>query len=52
MNLMIFVGENGLNSDGARYSDKFKYRPAASPVVTERMKDGRLLVRGAFRNEL
>jgi hypothetical protein len=30
-----------------RYSKEFKYRPAASPIVTERLKDGRTRVRGA-----
>ncbi|KAF8472923.1 hypothetical protein DFH94DRAFT_673646 [Russula ochroleuca] len=30
-----------------RYSNQHKYRPAASPVVTEKLKDGRTRVRGA-----
>ncbi|KAF7343081.1 Casein kinase I isoform alpha [Mycena venus] len=30
-----------------RYSKEFKYRPAASPIVTETLKDGRIRVRGA-----
>jgi hypothetical protein len=30
-----------------RYSKEFKYRPAASPIVTETLKDGRVRVRGA-----
>lgn len=30
-----------------RYSDEFKYRPAASPVITETLKDGRIRIRGA-----
>ncbi|KAJ7626944.1 hypothetical protein FB45DRAFT_795185, partial [Roridomyces roridus] len=30
-----------------RYSKEFKFRPAASPVVTETLKDGRVRVRGA-----
>ncbi|KAK1235516.1 hypothetical protein PQX77_001253 [Marasmius sp. AFHP31] len=30
-----------------RYSKEFKYRPAASPIVSKTMKDGRLRVRGA-----
>lgn len=29
------------------YSDEFKYRPAASPVITEHLKDGRIRLRGA-----
>ncbi|KAG8944575.1 hypothetical protein FRC04_001698 [Tulasnella sp. 424] len=33
-----------------RYSETHKFRPAASPVVTETLADGTLLVRGAFRN--
>lgn len=44
--ILILIG------DGDRYSDKYRFRPAASPVVTEKLKDGRILVRGAFRNEL
>ncbi|KAI0926362.1 hypothetical protein AcW1_008559 [Taiwanofungus camphoratus] len=31
-----------------RYSKEYKYRPAASPVITERLKDGRMRVRGAM----
>jgi len=30
-----------------RYSNEFKYRPAASPIVTEKLKDGRQRIRGA-----
>ncbi|THH17882.1 hypothetical protein EW146_g3019 [Bondarzewia mesenterica] len=30
-----------------RYSKEFKYRPAASPIITERLKDGRMRLRGA-----
>ena len=30
-----------------RYNDEFKYRPAASPVITEYLKDGRMRLRGA-----
>lgn len=29
-----------------RYSKEFKYRPAASPIVTQKMPDGRSRVRG------
>lgn len=29
------------------YSEEHKYRPAASPVITETLKDGRLRIRGA-----
>ncbi|KAF8137156.1 hypothetical protein EV363DRAFT_1316875 [Boletus edulis] len=31
-----------------RYSEEFKFRPAASPVITERLKDGRVRLRGAL----
>lgn len=31
----------------SRYSREHKYRPAASPVVTEVLKDGRIRLRGA-----
>ncbi|KAI0763344.1 hypothetical protein BD413DRAFT_484506 [Trametes elegans] len=31
----------------SRYSKDYKFRPAASPIVTERLKDGRVRVRGA-----
>ncbi|EPQ50382.1 hypothetical protein GLOTRDRAFT_118339 [Gloeophyllum trabeum ATCC 11539] len=30
-----------------RYSKEYKFRPAASPVVTETLKDGRVRLRGA-----
>ncbi|KAH8094528.1 hypothetical protein BXZ70DRAFT_362498 [Cristinia sonorae] len=30
-----------------RYSKEYKFRPAASPIVTEKLKDGRVKVRGA-----
>lgn len=30
-----------------RYSNEHKFRPAASPIITERLPDGRLKVRGA-----
>lgn len=30
-----------------RYSKEFKYRPAASPIITERLQDGRTRIRGA-----
>jgi len=31
-----------------RYSKEFKYRPAASPIITERLKDGVIRLRGAY----
>ncbi|KAG1733350.1 uncharacterized protein EDB91DRAFT_1057544 [Suillus paluster] len=31
-----------------RYSKDFKYRPAASPIITERLKDGVVRLRGAY----
>ncbi|KAF8481460.1 hypothetical protein JB92DRAFT_2800349 [Gautieria morchelliformis] len=30
-----------------RYSREHKYRPAASPIITETLKDGRIRLRGA-----
>ncbi|KAJ3923326.1 hypothetical protein F5877DRAFT_63420 [Lentinula edodes] len=30
-----------------RYSTEHKFRPAASPIITETLKDGRLRIRGA-----
>ncbi|KAA1472909.1 hypothetical protein DENSPDRAFT_751191, partial [Dentipellis sp. KUC8613] len=30
-----------------RYSKEHKFRPAASPIITEKLKDGRTRVRGA-----
>ncbi|KAG6838073.1 hypothetical protein C0991_002013 [Blastosporella zonata] len=30
-----------------RYSKEHRFRPAASPVITETLKDGRMRVRGA-----
>ncbi|KAJ7143217.1 hypothetical protein C8R43DRAFT_579784 [Mycena crocata] len=35
------------SSTPRRYSKEFKYRPAASPIITETLKDGRMRVRGA-----
>ncbi|KAF9218836.1 hypothetical protein BS17DRAFT_719406 [Gyrodon lividus] len=32
----------------SRYSKEFKYRPAASPIITERLKDGKVRLRGAY----
>ena len=31
-----------------RYSKEHKYRPAASPIITETLKDGRIRLRGAI----
>ena len=31
-----------------RYSKDYKFRPAASPVITETLKDGRTRLRGAL----
>ncbi|KAG8850845.1 hypothetical protein FRB96_009582 [Tulasnella sp. 330] len=33
-----------------RYSKKYKYRPAASPVITEYLPGNTIRLRGAFRN--
>ena len=30
-----------------RYSEEFKFRPAASPIITETLRDGRTRIRGA-----
>ncbi|KAK7037300.1 hypothetical protein VNI00_011291 [Paramarasmius palmivorus] len=35
-----------------RYSKEFKFRPAASPVITETLKDGRVRIRGAEPSKL
>ncbi|KAF8883495.1 hypothetical protein CPB84DRAFT_1626229, partial [Gymnopilus junonius] len=32
----------------SRYSKDHKFRPAASPVITETLKDGRIRIRGAL----
>ncbi|KJA15300.1 hypothetical protein HYPSUDRAFT_48530 [Hypholoma sublateritium FD-334 SS-4] len=32
----------------SRYSKEHKYRPAASPIITETLKDGRIRLRGAI----
>ncbi|CCM06607.1 uncharacterized protein FIBRA_08886 [Fibroporia radiculosa] len=32
----------------SRYSKEHKYRPAASPIITETLKDGRIRLRGAM----
>ncbi|KDQ10961.1 hypothetical protein BOTBODRAFT_35729 [Botryobasidium botryosum FD-172 SS1] len=31
-----------------RYSKEHKYRPAASPIITETLKDGRIRIRGDY----
>ncbi|KIM64743.1 hypothetical protein SCLCIDRAFT_114473 [Scleroderma citrinum Foug A] len=31
-----------------RYSKEFKYRLAVSPIITERLKDGGVRLRGAY----
>jgi hypothetical protein len=31
-----------------RYSKEFKFRPAASPIITETLVDGRIKLRGAL----
>jgi len=31
-----------------RYSKEYKFRPAASPIITETLKDGRVRLRGAL----
>jgi len=47
---------NSLSSHGniltktglSRYSKEHKFRPAASPVITETLKDGRTRLRGSY----
>ncbi|KAF8157241.1 hypothetical protein B0H34DRAFT_798537 [Crassisporium funariophilum] len=34
----------------SRYSKEYKFRPAASPIITETLKDGRIRLRGALPN--
>ncbi|KAK4689856.1 hypothetical protein P7C73_g223, partial [Tremellales sp. Uapishka_1] len=38
---------SAIGNEPRSYSDEFKYRPAASPVITEYLKDGRVRLRGA-----
>lgn len=38
--------------DRRRYSKDYKYRPAASPIITEVLKDGRTRLRGAMPTAL
>ncbi|KAK8853132.1 hypothetical protein IAR55_003833 [Kwoniella newhampshirensis] len=54
--MSVYLGKKGLGGGGtgkkeviyaSRYSDEFKYRPAASPVITEYLPDGRTRIRGA-----
>ncbi|KAG8738822.1 hypothetical protein FRC12_016542 [Ceratobasidium sp. 428] len=35
-----------------RYSDKYKFRPAASPIITEKLNDGRIRIRGHDARDL
>ncbi|KAG9081210.1 hypothetical protein FRC06_005726 [Ceratobasidium sp. 370] len=35
-----------------RYSEKHKFRPAASPIITEKLKDGRIRIRGHDARDL
>ncbi|KIR51457.1 hypothetical protein I315_06156 [Cryptococcus gattii Ru294] len=50
--LSIYLGRRGMSKKpqviyASRYSEEFKYRPAASPVITETLPDGRIRIRGA-----
>ncbi|WVO12453.1 hypothetical protein L204_100052 [Cryptococcus depauperatus] len=49
--LSVYLGRRGMKKSqviyASRYSEEFKYRPAASPVITEYLPDGRIRVRGA-----
>ncbi|THU90555.1 hypothetical protein K435DRAFT_968628 [Dendrothele bispora CBS 962.96] len=60
--LMLLFASNSLYSNwirprkpqilhAQRYSKEYKFRPAASPIITESLKDGRLRVRGAGPTE-
>jgi hypothetical protein len=33
--------------DGGRYSNEHKFRPAASPIIKEKLKNGKVRLRGA-----
>lgn len=47
--LFLVISVGGMRADFSllqRYSKQHKFRPAASPVITERLKDGRVRVRG------
>ncbi|KAH7333584.1 hypothetical protein B0J17DRAFT_675989 [Rhizoctonia solani] len=35
-----------------RYSHEYKFRPAASPIITEKLKDGRIRIRGHDSRDL
>ncbi|CAE6459424.1 hypothetical protein ACGC1H_004048 [Rhizoctonia solani] len=35
-----------------RYSDQYKFRPAASPIITEKLTDGRIRIRGHDTRDL
>ncbi|KAF8604321.1 hypothetical protein BDV93DRAFT_440667 [Ceratobasidium sp. AG-I] len=35
-----------------RYSEKHRFRPAASPIITEKLKDGRIRIRGHDARDL
>ncbi|KAH9847840.1 hypothetical protein C2E23DRAFT_740956 [Lenzites betulinus] len=45
--LRASVAETPKVIHASRYSKEHKFRPAASPIITERLKDGRTRVRGA-----
>ncbi|WWC71916.1 uncharacterized protein I206_105875 [Kwoniella pini CBS 10737] len=51
--LSIWLGKKGIKEKGPtiiyanRYSDEFKYRPAASPVITEYLSKNKIKIRGA-----
>ncbi|CAE6398638.1 unnamed protein product [Rhizoctonia solani] len=35
-----------------RYSHEYKFRPAASPIITEKLKNGKILIRGHDTRDL
>ncbi|RXW15152.1 hypothetical protein EST38_g10701 [Candolleomyces aberdarensis] len=44
---IVHVFAYGMTTTTHSYSKEHKYRPAASPVITETLKDGRIRLRGA-----
>lgn len=46
--LLLPVMTQSDTSYPSRYSNEYKYRPAASPIITETLIDGRTKLRGAL----
>ncbi|KAI0788247.1 hypothetical protein C8Q74DRAFT_1256895 [Fomes fomentarius] len=47
LNALDYGAEEAKVVHATRYSKDYKFRPAASPVITEQLKDGRVRLRGA-----